>query len=225
MIFVDRTITIRNGVSKINEAIILYRCDYDVTIRFTLMTSNLSFKSGYNMIEYVNASNAQLAILKPNGEQIFSEVSRCNEGVVEFIFNKELMNDIHEVGDYSFHIRLFDYSQQSRITIPEVVGGIVVREPLVTEDRDNSVEEAIVGYAVLSSEGEEEEPLVEDNGSYEKTVWKPGDKITTNKLNRIENALANIYNLLQSSYDTLNKQQSSNYEILMNEIENLKNNE
>lgn len=224
MIFVDRTITIRNGVSKINEAIILYRGDYDVTVRFTLITSNLSFKSGYNMIEYTNASNAQLAILKPNGEQVFSEVSRCNEGIVEFIFNEEIMNDIQEVGDYSFHIRLFDYSQQSRITIPEVVGGIVVREPLVAEDSDNSVEEAMVGYAVLSSEGEEEPP-VEDNELYEKTVWELGDKITTNKLNKIENALADIYNLLQSSYDTLNKQQSSNYEILMNEIENLKNNE
>ena len=224
MIFVDRTITIRNGVSKINEAIILYRGDYDVTVRFTLITSNLSFKSGYNMIEYTNASNAQLAILKPNGEQVFSEVSRCNEGIVEFIFNEEIMNDIQEVGDYSFHIRLFDYSQQSRITIPEVVGGIVVREPLVAEDSDNSVEEAMIGYAVLSSEGEEEQP-VEDNELYEKTVWEPGDKITSNKLNKIENALADIYNLLQSSYDTLNKQQSSNYEILMNEIENLKNNE
>lgn len=224
MIFVDRTITIRNGVSKINEAIILYRGDYDVTVRFTLITSNLSFKSGYNMIEYTNASNAQLAILKPNGEQVFSEVSRCNEGIVEFIFNEEIMNDIQEVGDYSFHIRLFDYTQRSRITIPEVVGGIVVREPLVAEDSDNSVEEAMVGYAVLSSEGEEEPP-VEDNELYEKTVWGPGDKITTNKLNKIENALADIYNLLQSSYDTLNKQQSSNYEILMNEIENLKNNE
>lgn len=224
MIFVDRTITIRNGVSKINEAIILYRGDYDVTVRFTLITSNLSFKSGYNMIEYTNASNAQLAILKPNGEQVFSEVSRCNEGIVEFVFNQEIMNDIQEVGDYSFHIRLFDYSQQSRITIPEVVGGIVVREPLVAEDSDNSVEEAMVGYAVLSSEGGEEPP-VEDNELYEKTVWEQGDKITTNKLNKIENALADIYNLLQSSYDTLNKQQSSNYEILMNEIENLKNNE
>lgn len=224
MIFVDRTITVRNGVSKINEPIYLYRGDYDVAVRFTLINANVKFKSGYNMIEYENSSNAQLAILKPNGEMVFSEVVRCNEGIAEFIFTEDLLDDIQEVGNYSFHIRLFDYTQRSRITIPEVENGIVVREPIAAEDMGNVVEEAMVGYALATSEGEEEPP-VEDNELYEKTNWQPGDKITTNKLNKIENAIADIYNMLQSSYDTLNKQQVSNYEVLMNEIESLKNNE
>lgn len=224
MIFVDRTITVRNGVSKINEPIYLYRGDYDVAVRFTIINANVKFKSGYNMIEYENSSNAQLAILKPNGETVFSEVVRCNEGVAEFIFTEDLLDDIQEVGNYSFHIRLFDYTQRSRITIPEVENGIVVREPIAAEDMGNVVEEAMVGYALATSEGEEEPP-VEDNELYEKTNWQPGDKITSNKLNKIENAIADIYNMLQSSYDTLNKQQVSNYEVLMNEIESLKNNE
>lgn len=230
MIFVDRTITIRNGISKISEPIILYRGDYDVAVRFTIVVSNLKFKSGYNMIEYENSSNAQMAILKPNGETIFSDIVRCSEGIAEFIFTANLLDEIQEVGEYSFHIRLFDYTQRSRITIPEVINGMIVREPIASEDFNNEVEVAAVGYAVVSGDITEEEPPVEESEIYEKTEWSPGDKITTNKLNKIENALADIYNLLEAyhqecitSQDALSKQQMSNYEVLMNEIESLKN--
>lgn len=231
MIFVDRTVTINRGTSTIDEPIVLYRGDYDVAIRFTIIMSNVKFKSGYNMIEYENSSNAQLAILKPNGDTIFSEIVRCNNGVAEFIFYENLIDEISEVGNYSFHIRLFDYTQRSRFTIPEVVNGIIVREPIVSEDRDNRVEVAMADYAVATYNAEEGEPPTEESELYEKTEWVSGDKITVNRLNKVENALADIYNLLQAyheeclaSKEELNTQQTTNFEVLMSEIEALKNN-
>lgn len=231
MIFVDRTVTVSQGTSHISEPIIMYRGDYDIAVRFTILNSNVKFKSGYNMIEYENSSNAQLAILKPNNETIFSETVRCNNGVAEFIFSEKLIDEIDEVGNYSFHIRLFDYTQRSRITIPEIVNGIIVREPIVSEDRDNKVEVAKADYAIATFSSTEGEPPVEESVLYEKTEWVSGDKITVNRLNKVENALADIYNLLQAyheecltSQEELNRQQTTNFEVLMNEIEALKNN-
>ena len=41
-----------------------------------------------------------------------------------------MIDEISELGDYTFQVRLFDEGKTSRITIPEVVGGITIKEPL-----------------------------------------------------------------------------------------------
>ena len=131
MIYVDRTVTVQQGASRIDEPVVLYRGDYQVCIRFTIVSEGLKFGSGFNMIEYENTPHAQLIILTPSSEVIVSDVLRCEEGVAEFIVPRELLDELHEVGKYSFQIRLYDYEQDSRITIPQVKNGIIVREPIV----------------------------------------------------------------------------------------------
>ena len=86
-------------------------------------------------------------------------------------------------------------------------------------------------YAVATYNAEEGEPPTEESELYEKTEWVSGDKITVNRLNKVENALADIYNQLQAyheeclaSKEELNTQQTTNFEVLMSEIEALKNN-
>lgn len=134
MIYVDRTITVQQGNSKISEPVILYRGDYEVSVRFTIINENVKFMSGFNMIEYEKSPHAQLIILSPTKEAIFSDVLQCEEGVAVFTIPQELLDELQEVGKYSFQIRLFDYDQGSRITLPQVKNGIIVREPIVAEN-------------------------------------------------------------------------------------------
>ncbi len=133
MIYIDRTVRVHEGRSCMDKPIVLYRGDYQVCIRFTIVSENLRFGSEFNTIKYENTPHAQLVILTPSSEVIVSEVIRCEEGVAEFIISRELLDELHEVGKYSFQIRLYDYAQDSRITIPKVKNGIVVREPIETE--------------------------------------------------------------------------------------------
>ena len=134
MIYVDRTITVQQGVSRIDEPVILYRGDYEVSVRFTIVNQSVKFGSEFNMIDYENTPNAQLIILSPTKEAIFSDILRCEEGVATFTIPQELVDELQEVGKYSFQIRLDDYDQSSRITIPQVKNGIIVREPITTEN-------------------------------------------------------------------------------------------
>ena len=134
MIYVDRTITVQQGVSRIDEPVILYRGDYEVSVRFTIVNQSVKFGSEFNMIDYENTPNAQLIILSPTKEAIFSDILRCEEGVATFTIPQELVDELQEVGKYSFQIRLYDYDQSSRITIPQVKNGIIVREPITTEN-------------------------------------------------------------------------------------------
>ena len=147
MIFTDRTIIVQKGTSSINDTIILYRGDKDVEIRFTLNEgSPFRFGSGAspNIIEKTEAAYGQLVIKAPNNlSAIFSEVAPTNEGKIIFKITGEMIDEIAEVGNYSFQIRLFDESTNSRVTLPEVNGGIEIREPIASEDTSST---AVIAY-------------------------------------------------------------------------------
>ena len=212
MIFTDRTITVRKGESRIDEPIVVYRGDYELEVRFTILNSRFKFMSGTNMIESEKASYGQLAILTPYGGNIFSDIVRCNDGSVTFVLTAEMLNQIEEVGLYSFQIRLMDYNKESRVSIPPIEFGIEVREPIASEDHDNSVNNAIVGYSIAKVVDPKEENVGDtfnESGNYNKTKWKTGDRISQGKLNKIEDAI-----------DKVNKNEVNNTAVLSKRIDN-----
>ena len=143
MIFTDRTVTVKGGVSSINEPIILYRGDREVEIRFALKEKapfRFNREVDSNIIENSEATYGQLVIKVPNGlPAIFSEITPTNEGRIVFKITEEMIDEIAEVGNYSFQIRLFDENISSRITLPEVNNGIEIREPIASEDTASTV--------------------------------------------------------------------------------------
>ena len=138
MIFTDRTVTVQKGTGSINDIIVLYRGDKEVEIRFTLNEGSpfkFSNRTSSNIIEKTEAAYGQLVITAPNNlPAIFSEVAPTNEGKIVFKITGEMIDEIDEVGNYSFQIRLFDENKNSRVTLPEVDNGIEIREPIASED-------------------------------------------------------------------------------------------
>ena len=222
MIFTNRTITVRKGESRIDEPIVVYRGDYELEVRFTILNSKFKLKSGTNMIETEKASYGQLAILTPYGGNIFSDIVKCNDGSVTFVLTADMLNQIEEVGLYSFQIRLMDYNKESRVSIPPIEFGIEVREPIASEDHDNSVNNAIVGYSIAKVVDPKEEKVgdtFDESGNYNKTNWETGDRISEGKLNKIEDAIDKINENERVNTDALDKRMYSNYNVLSAEIE------
>lgn len=193
MIFTESTIKISNNVSKMDSTIVLYRGDKNVEIRFTILQSPFKYSNtvATNVIESTNASYGQLVIKTPNDKPpIFSEVSATKEGTVLFTITKEMIDEIEEVGVYTFQIRLMDENKQSRVTIPPVENGIEIKEPIAIEDDNttNVVGLAKANYAVVTS-SDVDTPTFDDNGKYNKTNWNDGDIITNASLNKIEDGI------------------------------------
>lgn len=193
MIFTESTIKISNNVSKMDSTIVLYRGDKNVEIRFTILQSPFKYSNtvATNVIESTNASYGQLVIKTPNDKPpIFSEVSATKEGTVLFTITKEMIDEIEEVGVYTFQIRLMDENKQSRVTIPPVENGIEIKEPIAIEDDNttNVVGLAKANYAVATS-SDVDTPTFDDNGKYNKTNWNDGDIITNASLNKIEDGI------------------------------------
>ena len=193
MIFTESTIKISNNVSKMDSTIVLYRGDKNVEIRFTILQSPFKYSNtvATNVIESTNASYGQLLIKTPNDKPpIFSEVSATKEGTVLFTITKEMIDEIEELGVYTFQIRLMDENKQSRVTIPPVENGIEIKEPIAIEDDNttNVVGLAKANYAVATL-SDVDTPTFDDNGKYNKTNWNDGDIITNASLNKIEDGI------------------------------------
>jgi hypothetical protein len=193
MIFTESTIKISNNVSKMDSTIVLYRGDKNVEIRFTILQSPFKYSNtvATNVIESTNASYGQLVIKTPNDKPpIFSEVSATKEGTVLFTITKEMIDEIEELGVYTFQIRLMDENKQSRVTIPPVENGIEIKEPIAIEDDNttNVVGLAKANYAVATL-SDVDTPAFDDNGQYIKTNWNDGDVITNASLNKIEDGI------------------------------------
>ena len=215
MIFTDRTITVKKGTGSIDDTIVLYRGDKEVEIRFTLNESSpFKFGSGSssNIIEKTEAAYGQLVIKTPNDlPAIFSEVVPTNEGKIVFTITAEMIDEITEVGNYTFQIRLLDESRNSRATLPEVVNGIEIREPIATEDVTNTNEVGIaaVGYT-LTTVGVSEDTF-DSQGNYNKTTWVAGDRITAAKLNKIEAGIDGVNKKVVSGGTSSGEVDLSNY--------------
>ena len=194
MIHAIRTVTVGDNESIIDKPIILYRGDREVEIEFTLLGNEFRFSDDGNVIKSANASHGQLVLNTPNGENMFSEVSKCHDGNVVFIITKEMIDEFIEVGFYSFQIRLYDGAEmKSRMTIPPVLNGIDIRNPIAAEDETNVVDQGIVDYArIFKDQSNEELPTFDWTGAYNKTEWVHHDVITENTMNKIEDALYSI---------------------------------
>lgn len=197
MIHTKRTVTVGNQACTIDTPVILYRGDREVEVEFEITGNKFTFTSEGNVIKSTNASHGQLVINTPSGYNMFSEVSECNDGKVIFVITKEMIDELTEVGFYTFQIRLYDGEElKSRATIPPVYDGIDIRDPIASEDVDSLVNFALVDEASVVTDDSENGAIFLPNGSYNKTVWKEGDVISKTRLNKLEEALYEIYEQL-----------------------------
>lgn len=207
MIHTNRIVTVGEQESIIDRPIVLYRGDREVEIEFTLVGNEFTFSEEGNVIKSVNASHGQLVLNTPSGEHMFSELAECHEGKVVFVVTKEMIDEFIEMGFYSFQIRLYDSAEmKSRVTIPPVMNGFDIRNPIAAEDETNVVDQGIVDYArIFKDQSNEELPTFDWQGNYNKTEWVHHDVITENKMNKIEDALYSINaNIKESDVVMLN---------------------
>ena len=226
MIHTIRAVAVGDQESKIDSPIILYRGDREVEVEFTINGSKFTFTNGGNVIKSTNATHGQLVINTPTGENMFSEVTECHDGKVIFVITKEMIDELIEVGFYSFQIRLFDESQVSRVTIPPVLKGIDIRNPIAAEDETNVVDIALVDYAVVIKDEFEDLSTFLPNGNYNKTEWESKDVISGAKLNKIEDALYDINSNMEATdlallnqIERVNQNVKRDFKELSNEIE------
>ncbi len=132
MIRTSRTVSVGNTDSTINIPIILYKGDKGIEIEFEI-NNRFKFVDSNNLIETSHASYGQLVIRNEKGINIFSEIRACSSGKVALVITQSMTDEINEIGSYTFQIRLYDDTMDSRVTLPPVYGGLEIREPIAED--------------------------------------------------------------------------------------------
>lgn len=138
MIYTSCKVTVKNYEAKIDRTIVLYKGDKNIEVQFELLENvykQYKLDNG-NIITNLGASYGQLIVQKPDHTYYFSEVAPTNDGIIIFVIPERLIDEDSEIGLYTFQIRLFDETQDSRVTLPPVIDGISVVEPIAVEATD-----------------------------------------------------------------------------------------
>ena len=186
MIYIERTITIGNDKNsnqsaQIDSPVVLYKGDKNVEVNFIIENSPYKHRAG------LETTYGQLVIKRPKTAPIFSDVAKISNGKVLFIITGDMIDELVELGNYDFQIRLINADKTSRATLPPVTGGISIKEPLCEEATANTANANNTENASVM-QGEPVD-LFDEEGHYIKTVWKAGDLITDVRLNRVEDAI------------------------------------
>lgn len=137
MIYAIAKVTIQNNYkATIDRPLILYKGDKNIEVQFEIVESIFrQYKQeGSNTIDNLGASYGQLVIQRPNFSYALSEISETKEGRIVFVIPPEMTDENIDLGSYTFQIRLYDETQNSRVTLPPVVDGIVIYDSIVSEE-------------------------------------------------------------------------------------------
>lgn len=136
MIYAIAKITIRRDhTATIDRKVTLYKGDKNVEVQFEIVESIFKQykQDGLNTIENLGASYGQLLIIKPDFTCAISDIAPTKDGRIVFLIPEEMTNDDIDVGSYTFQIRMYNETMESRVTLPPVIDGIVVAEPIIGE--------------------------------------------------------------------------------------------
>lgn len=136
MIYTRVKVFVKEQTADIDRPIILYKGDKNVEVQFELI-DNLYKQcklDGPNVILNLGASYGQLVIKKPDYTFMVSEIAATYDGIIVFTIPAEMVDEDVEIGSYTFQIRLYDETKDSRVTLPPIEQGIILKEPLVSED-------------------------------------------------------------------------------------------
>lgn len=193
MIKYDYTVTVTGNTAKLDKDIYLFRGNKNVHYYFAIKNASFNFKGTTDLIEKTNAINAAVTVVKPNAVEVANAIAPVENGKIHLKVTEDLIDEEVEVGDFDLVFDLFD-DTDGAVTIPKVIGQFHVQErPCTTSigtlsGNVNVVNQAVVDLAIATQENEQL-IVVDDDGKYVKTTWVKGDKISIERLNKIEEGI------------------------------------
>lgn len=211
MIKYNYEVSVNENRAKLNKDIFLFRGNRNIHYYFSIKGARFAFEKEGDLIENANAIYAAVTVIKPNGVEVANAIAPVENGLIHLKVTEDLIDEEVEIGDFDLVFDLFDDSDGA-VTIPKIKGQFHVQErPCTTSigtlsGNVNVVNQAVVDLAIATQENEQL-IVVDDDGKYVKTTWVKGDKISIERLNKIEEGI---------------EKNSTQYKDIANELKSLK---
>lgn len=195
-IFFDYVMTVDGATARLDKDIHLFKGNKNIDYYFTIKDAafRYSSKQNGNVVEKLSPSHAMVSVLKPDGNVVTAGMAAIEDDKVKLTITEDIIDEDTEVGTHCIVIDLLDDEKDSLVTLPPILNQMHIYDritPIPEVISGNIVNEAMVNYA--QTDGEEEELIIFDNeGKYVKTLWKKGNKITVERLNKIEEGIFDV---------------------------------
>lgn len=138
-IIIERTITVKNDKSSLNNPLYLYVGDGDITCIFSIY--ELKKSAQFGMIDRTNlitenASYGEVRIYKPNNELVFTNRAEIIDDKLQAVISFDNLDETIEAGVHQLQIHLYDesYGAHNRFTIPPVELNVLLPVGMVYYD-------------------------------------------------------------------------------------------
>jgi hypothetical protein len=188
-------VSVNENRAKLNKDIFLFRGNRNIHYYFSIKGARFAFEKEGDLIENANAIYAAVTVIKPNGVEVANAIAPVENGLIHLKVTEDLIDEEVEIGDFDLVFDLFDDSDGA-VTIPKIKGQFHVQErPCTTSigtlsGNVNVVNQAVVDLAIATQENEQL-IVVDDDGKYVKTTWAKGNKISVERLNKMEEGIYN----------------------------------
>lgn len=174
-------VNINKDKAKARDKMYIYKNDMGVDMYIELSNLTYEFDGGKNNFRFANA-----LFKTPSGViHTVDQLAIINKRI-KFSFTPSVVALIQEIGSYELQFQLFDI-EGNRLTIPSYY--FEVKDPLGDTELIYDLgitDETKVNYSYV---GEEESLFAIEDG-YIRTDWKPGDLITSARMNNIERGIS-----------------------------------
>lgn len=180
-------IIIKEDKAEFKEKLFVFQKDRNVDFYIDILEHKYRYTPDQNMMRRLENAYSSAVVLKPDGTDFETPKSPIIDGKIKFTINEDMVDEITEVGEHIVQFHLYD-NGNAEIAIPSVT--FTVKELIA--NRENSTNENTVGKAIVGKAVVEEDKVVLEvfeGRVYIKTVWENGDLITSEKLNKIEQAI------------------------------------
>ena len=116
----DLEIKIVNDEARLSEKVYVYQNDGDVELRLKLNLVRVNYRSAIRTAIFETSElYAGATVKKPNGTLLSRGRVRVIDNIIPFTIDKELTDNVDEIGIYLVQFHLYD-SLGNRITIPPI---------------------------------------------------------------------------------------------------------
>ena len=120
MITKNISLTIQGEEAVLSQKIVLFRNDDGIRLQFKIQQTQYKFdKTPIDLVNVFNAQSSNILVVKPNKQYFTTELEDINNNIVVFVINKDMVDELEELGEYGLQIHLFD-GYNNRLTIPPV---------------------------------------------------------------------------------------------------------
>ena len=198
MIQRDLILTVNNNTASLNEPLVIYQHDRGLTLRIKVMKYKFVFNKimEEDLVADTSIISARAIVLKPDGRRLFECPRQAVEDDCVIIhITLDWTDELLEIGKYKLQLQLYgsDYINE-RVTLPPFEFTVAKPIGYVQEEGLELIayaDSTVTDISVLSDEQSGVE--VEDGdlavGVYDKTEWEPGDIVTSDDLNKFEDAV------------------------------------